>query len=103
MNESVFPHMRNTLHVHEKWSTIYKDNNTYYIFLEEERPHHITESKRYIDRVIFLCAVGRPKYYFTSRIYFDGKIGVWPLIREERAQRNYTNRSAGTLELKPLM
>ena len=33
---------------------------------------------------------------------WDGKVGIWPFARREAAKRNSVNRTAGTLEWKPI-
>jgi hypothetical protein len=31
---------------------------------------------------MFYSAVGRPRFDNKGRCYFDGKIGIWPFVRE---------------------
>jgi hypothetical protein len=35
-------------------------------------------------------------------VLFDGKLGIWPFVSEEPAQRTSKNRAAGTIEIKPV-
>ena len=97
-----FKNMNDVIHIDEKWFNLYFEKETYYLSPEEIEPYHSTQSKRFIGRVMFLCAVARPRYDSHRRKYFDGKIGIWPFVTEEVAQRNSRNRMAGTVELKPL-
>ncbi|KAG3154065.1 hypothetical protein PC128_g22450 [Phytophthora cactorum] len=37
---------------------------------------------------MFLAAVARPRYDLRRRTYFDGKLGIWPIV--ERVQASHT-------------
>ena len=52
---------------------------------------------------MFLCAVARPRYCSRRNSNFDGKIGIWPFVEEQQAQRASRNRPAGTMETKPVV
>ena len=53
--------------------------------------------------VMLCCAVARPPRFDTSRNQqFDSKLGIWPFIYWESAQRSSRNRPAGTLVMKCL-
>ena len=52
---------------------------------------------------MFLAAVARPRYDITLNKQFNGKIGIWPFVFNEPAKRNSKNRTAGTLETKPIL
>ncbi|ETM37504.1 hypothetical protein L914_15948 [Phytophthora nicotianae] len=62
--------------------------------LLEEPPVQFCQSKRHIMKVLFLCAVARP------RADWDGKIGLWPVVESYITQRNSVNRPAGVEELR---
>ncbi|PNY02245.1 hypothetical protein L195_g025550 [Trifolium pratense] len=51
---------------------------------------------------MFLVALARPRFDAQRNVIFDGKIGVFPFVTEEYAKRSSVNRSAGTLETKPI-
>jgi len=51
-------------------------------------------------KVMFIAAVARPQYDSDGNCVFDGKLGIWPLVHKEQAQRNSVNRQAGTWETK---
>ncbi|ETW03763.1 hypothetical protein H310_05130 [Aphanomyces invadans] len=51
----------------------------------------------FIPKIMFLAAVGRPRYDTERGTYFDGKIGMWPIVEYRPAQRNSRHRPAGTI------
>ena len=55
-----------------------------------------------ISKVMFLCAVNRPRWDTTRNALFDGKIGIWPFTTKEAARRSSRNSPRGTLMTKPL-
>jgi hypothetical protein len=40
------------------------------------------------------------RYDYHRKSYFDGKIGLWPIVTEYEAQRNSCNRPKGTMILQ---
>ena len=88
------------IHVDEKWFYMKQVKQTFYLAANETPPTRTTRNKRFIDKVMFFCAVARPRHDSTSNTSFDGKIGIWPFIEMVPAQRNSRNRPAGTLEPK---
>ncbi|ETW05997.1 hypothetical protein H310_03616 [Aphanomyces invadans] len=62
-----------------------------YLVDGEDMDYRACKSKRFIAKVMFLCAVARP------RDGFDGKIGLWPFVKRTPALRSSRNRQAGTL------
>lgn len=97
-----FHRMYNYIHLDEKWFNVYEENQRYYMVPNEKIPHRKVKSKRFIEKVMFLCAVARPRYDYKKKRVFDGKIGVWPFVKQATAQRNLKRRPAGTVETKPL-
>ena len=53
-----------------------KVTNTFYFANVEPDPVLVEISKRFIPRVILLCAIGRSQFYYESTCVFDGKIGL---------------------------
>ncbi len=98
----VFQNMQNIIHIDEKWFYILQQNRKYYLVPSEAASYSSIQSKRHIPKVMFLCALSRPRYDPHTRKYFDGKIGIWAFAKKVRAQRTSRNRDAGTLELKPI-
>ena len=68
----------------------------------EEPPHRSCHSKRFIAKVMILCAVARRRLNQSTGKYFDGKLGIWLFVHWVPASRASRNRPTGTLELKPL-
>ncbi|CAN0506699.1 unnamed protein product [Discosporangium mesarthrocarpum] len=49
---------------------------------------------------MFLAAVARPRM-ISDGVWFDGKIGIWPIADTVAAMRSSKNRKKGTMTLKP--
>ncbi|XP_074314010.1 uncharacterized protein LOC141649215 [Silene latifolia] len=88
------------IHIDEKWFYLTTTTDTYYIVPGEEEPYRSCQSKRYITKVMFMCAVARPIYGENGDLLFDGKIGVWPFIEHVPAARKSKHRDAGTIVTK---
>ncbi|XP_042032594.1 uncharacterized protein LOC121779336 [Salvia splendens] len=97
-----FNEMRNVVHIDEKWFYLTKSADRYYLLPDEEEPQRSCRSKRFITKVMFLCAVGRPHFGPNGETLFDGKLGIFPFTEMVPAQRNSKNRPRGTLETKPI-
>jgi len=69
---------------------------------EEEVPHRTCQSKNHITKVMFLEAMARQRFDDEGNETFSGKIGIFPFVTLQPAQRRSKNRDAGTLELKAL-
>jgi hypothetical protein len=53
--------------------------------------------KKYTTKVMFLCALARPRWDDVTNRYWDGKIGIWPIGNYAGAtQRTSIHRSVGT-------
>lgn len=89
------------MHIDEKWFYKTKGSQNYYLSNEEEEPYRSCQSKHYIDKIMFLCAVRRPRFDEDGNCTFDGKIGMFPFVTEKPAKRGSHNRLRGTLETKP--
>ena len=98
----LFINMHKIVHVDEKWFYMTKDNRTYYLLPDEQDPTRPIP-KNCIGKVMFLTAVARPRYDSEGNMTFDGKIGIWPFVKEVAAQRTSDNRARGTLEIKTLI
>ncbi|XP_057786055.1 uncharacterized protein LOC131003557 [Salvia miltiorrhiza] len=97
-----FKSMHNTVHIDEKWFYITKANHRFYLTPGEAEPHRTCKSKKFITKVMFMCAVCRPLIAEDGTVLFDGKIGIFPFTEYVPAKRNSKNREAGTLEQKPI-
>ena len=70
----------NEVHVDEKWFYLVRDNARYYLTPNEPTPAPKTvQHKSHITKVMFLCALARPRYNNTTRQWFDGLIGIYPV------------------------
>ena len=49
---------------------------------------------------MFKVTVARPRYDPHKKQCFDGKIGIWPFVYQQPAQRSSKNRPKGTLVTK---
>ncbi len=50
----------------------------YYMANDAASPHREGKSKRFIQKVMFLAAVARPRYDEADYLIFDRKLVVWP-------------------------
>ncbi|XP_074290477.1 uncharacterized protein LOC141617194 [Silene latifolia] len=96
----VFKDQSNIIHMDEKWFSKTKVSTRFYLSKGETEPHRCVQSKSFIEKVMFMCSVARPKYGSNGDVIFDGKIGIWPFVSQVPAKRNSKNREAGTLETK---
>lgn len=96
--------MYEEIHVDEKWFFISQETQKVYLTSNEKEnnlvPNRKCKSKRYLIKVMFLCAVARPRFNDNGQCLFDGKIGCWPFIQRVQAQKTSKNRPAGTWETK---
>ena len=88
----------NDIHVDEKWFYLIKEGKRFYLAHDEEEPYITQQHKGTMPKVMFLCALGRPRYVPELRAMWDGKIGIWPIGYFKPAERSSANRPAGTLE-----
>ncbi|XP_057808852.1 uncharacterized protein LOC131023326 [Salvia miltiorrhiza] len=102
VRSSSFKSTHNTVHIDEKWFYITKTSQRFYLTPEETEPHRTCKSKKFIQKVMFMCAVCRPVFDDDGSCLFDGKIGIFPFTELVPAKRKSKNRAAGTMELKPI-
>ncbi|XP_057785529.1 uncharacterized protein LOC131003072 [Salvia miltiorrhiza] len=97
-----FQSTRNVIHIDEKWFFMTKTTDIYYLLPNEIEPHRSCQSKRFIQKVMFMSVVGRPHFSSEGECLFDGKYGIFPFTTQEPAKRKSKNRSKGTLETKAI-
>ena len=97
-----FNAMYNYIHIDEKWFYLTKEKQNFYLLPDEKQPNRAVHSKCFIPKVMFLCAVARPRHDAHRNSFFDGKIGFWPFVETVMAKRKSKNRPAGTPEVKPV-
>ena len=72
--------MHNDVHVDEKWFYLVKDGGRYILAADEVDPPPVSVAhKSHITKVMFLSALARPQYNYTTRQQFDGLIGIYPV------------------------
>ncbi len=103
MHNPMFIDMFDFVHIDEKWFYLTKGSEKYYLLPDEAEPMRSCKSKRFITKVMFLAAVGRPRNDSASGIEFSGKIGIFPFVYQEPAKRKSKNRVAGTIETKAIV
>jgi len=88
------------VHVDEKLFFLCRDGESYVVVSDEEEPpkRHVSH-KSHVTKVMFLCAMARPRR-LPNGSWWDGKIGIWPIGEYTLAQRSSVNRPAGTEEFK---
>lgn len=94
-----FNAMWDYVHLDEKWFYICEIKGHFYAIEEENINPIYIKNKNYLQKVMFLAAVARPRYLSTGE-FFDGKIGIWPFAEMAPAKRNSINCPRGTLVLK---
>jgi hypothetical protein len=74
--------MRNIVHSDEKWFDTTKRAKKFYMLPEEEDPHRTIHNNNSIPKCMVLCVVIEPRYDDNGKCYFDGKLGIWPFMRQ---------------------
>ncbi|XP_042016290.1 uncharacterized protein LOC121764314 [Salvia splendens] len=97
-----FQSMHNVVHIDEKWFYMTKVSDRYYLLPDEDEPYRTCKSKRYITKVMFMCAVSRPHFGINGQSTYDGKVGIFPFTEFLPAQRRSKNRARGTMETKAI-
>jgi len=86
------------VHIDEKWFFLCKDQQTYILVSDEEEPPHRTvKHKSHIAKVMFMCALAKPRR-LPNGTWWDGKVGIWPIGHIELAKKASKNRPVGTPE-----
>ena len=97
---SKFLDMMDRVHVDEKWFFLSRQRERYLLLPEEKNLKRCVKSKSHITKVMFLCAVARPRFNTSANSWWDGKLSIWPIGGWEPAQRASKNRPRGTLVWK---
>ena len=95
-NTSKFKNMEDLIHIDEKCFYLTKDGQRFIIAADEEEPYRHVQHKSFLMKLMFLCAVARPRYDTNKNAWFDGKIGIWPIGKWEPAKRSLKKRAKGT-------
>ncbi len=97
-----FHSFNDVIHIDEKWFYIQKINQKMYLLKDEPIPIRKTQSKRFMQKVMFLCAVGKPRPNHKTGAYFNGNLGCFPIIEDTPAKRNSKNRPKSTMVMKEI-
>ena len=87
-NTSKFENMEDLIHIDEKWFYLTKDGQCFIIAADKEEPYRHVQHKSFLTKIMFLCAVARPRYDTNKNAWFDGKIGIWPIGKWELVKRS---------------
>jgi len=91
----IYQDLYNYIHVDEKWFYLTETGEAYYCAPDEDLPHRTVKSKRFIKKVMFLCAQARPRRLPNGE-WWDGKIGIWPIGEVGTAKRASKHRRKGS-------
>jgi hypothetical protein len=81
--------------IDEKWFNLTHDGVKYYLAPGEAPPTRRIRHKGYIDKVMFLSGVARPRK-LRDGTWWDGKLGIWPFGQYKPAERSSVKRPKGT-------
>ena len=87
--------MEDLVHIDEKWLFLTKDGQRFIIAVDEEEPYRYVQHKSFLMKIMFLCAVARPRYNTNKNAWFDGKIGIWPIRKWEPVKWSSKKRTKG--------
>ncbi|XP_057545870.1 uncharacterized protein LOC130824869 [Amaranthus tricolor] len=93
-----FSDMSNIVHIDEKLFYLTRTQQMYYLTPREPEPHGEIQSKRFVPKIMFMCAVAKSMYSSEGELIFDGKIGTFPFTAQVLAQRRSKNRNRGEQE-----
>jgi len=99
---SSFIDFSNLVHVDEKWFHMDKVKRTVFLSHEEADSHRAVKNKSHVRKVMFLCAVAQPSYDSHRNCPFDGKLGIWPFVEYQQAQRSSMYHQRGDILIEPL-
>ena len=95
-NTSKFENMEDLIHINKKWFYLTKDGQCFIIAADEEEPYRHIQHKSFLTKIMFLCAVARPRYDTNKNAWFDRKIGIWPIGKWEPVKGSSKKCAKGT-------
>jgi hypothetical protein len=105
----VYDPQYDTIYLDEKWFYECPVKKRYYLCNDEEVPVEYKRNKQHLTKVMFISAVARPwktadptaavTIYADDDTdwYFDGKVGLYPLVDFKQQKRTTTARQAGDM------
>ena len=94
-NTSKFKNMEDLIHIDEKWFYLMKDGQCFIIAADKAEPYRHVQHKSFLTKIMFLCAVARPRYDMNKNAWFDRKIGIWPIGKWELVKQSSKKRAKG--------
>jgi hypothetical protein len=95
MDTERYQDLMDIVHLDEKWFYVSRDNEKFILTDDEPEPNRTVAHKSHIKKVMFLCALARPRFNHTTNAWWDGKLGIWPVGSLEAAINNSVNRDRG--------
>lgn len=92
--------MYNVVHI-EKWFFMSEKSSNYYLLANEDELYRTCKNKNYIEKVMFLVVVARPRFNDGGRRRSQEKLVFFPSYQVP-AKRSSVNRMSETLETKPI-
>ena len=92
---SKFEHMEDLIHIDKKWFYLTKDGQRFIIAADKAEPYRHVQHKSFLMKIMFLCAVARPRYNMNKNAWFDGKIGNWSIRKWEPAKQSLKKCTKG--------
>ena len=86
------------VHIDEKWFDMFKVKRGVIKHPGEKKSIKKCQSKSFVQKIMFLCAVARPRFDTASKSWFNGLIGCWAFTEVKEAERTSYRRPKGTLE-----
>ena len=74
--DRLFNDMCQHIYIDDKWFFLMKQTQQYYLLPDEQPPVPRAKLKQFIQKVMFLCAVGRPQWDGQKDMWFDGKLRI---------------------------
>ena len=87
--------MEDLIHIDEKWFYLMKDGPHFIIAADKEEPYRHVQHKSFLMKIMFLCAVARPRYDTNKNAWFYEKIGIWLTGKWEPAKWSSTKCTTG--------
>ena len=72
-----------------------KDGQCFIIAADKDEPYRHVQHKSFLTKIMFLCAVARPRYNMNKNTWFDGKIGIWPIRKWEPVKQSSKKHAKG--------
>ena len=94
-NTRKLENMEDLIHIDKKWFYLTKDGQCFIIAVDEEEPYRHVQHKSFLTKIMFLCAVARPRYDTNKNTWFDRKIGIWPIGKWEPVKQSLKKHAKG--------